>query len=81
MSETDWNDVLTGSYEPVTLSRDKAARPKTVKRVLRECYGTEAADVIAALVHEICLGRERERYFANLLKKVDRCTPAVIASA
>jgi hypothetical protein len=64
MTDTDWNDVLTGSYEPVKLSRDKAAQPKTVKRVLRECYGTEAADVIAALVWALVGFETRENHRA-----------------
>ena len=67
----EWNNVLPTSYEPMKLSMDRAAEPKTVKRVMKACYGTEAADVIAALVHELCMGRERERYFAGLLKEIE----------
>lgn len=68
----EWADVIPRRYEPAKLTRDKAARPKTVKRALKECMGTEAADVIVALVQELCAGRERERYFMQKLKEANQ---------
>ncbi|MEO1503161.1 MAG: hypothetical protein AAFU68_02935 [Pseudomonadota bacterium] len=56
-----WQDVFGGSYAPQAgLGKASGSHPLTVKRVMADLGATEAADVIAALVWNLCWLRIRE---------------------
>lgn len=50
-----WKEIIGEKYSPAVLNHHVATHPKTVKRVLESVRGTEAADVIASLVHSSCI--------------------------
>ena len=54
-------------YIPVKYGKHEGQHPKRVKEALETLKGTKEADVIAALVFEIEILRQRSERFANEL--------------
>ncbi len=68
-AEDYWKEAIGGTYHPSVLSKGKACHPTTVKRMLAEYKGSEAADVIVSLVHQMCVVGQREKLFIEELQR------------
>lgn len=53
-----WKEAIGGEYKFAHFRKHSASHPTTVKTVMEKIAGTEAADVIAALVFQNCVAWE-----------------------
>jgi hypothetical protein len=71
--QDDWSyfkACLGDSYTPVIYGAHEAIHPARVAEVMREVKGTAAADVIASLVRDVELRRQRElRLYAEYVRR------------
>lgn len=78
-----WKDAIGGAYRPVVLGKHTAGRPASVRKAIAMGLqrAPECADVIAALVFNLTLNAERERFLVDAAEARATAAEAELAEA